>query len=127
MDVAELNLSHVSQAMELWVRCDLTRPWNPPEVDFDRAVRSTSSTVFGALDSGELLATVMVGDDGHRGWIYYLAVDPAQRRQGLARTLLGAAEGWLAERGVRKVQVMLRGSGDQISPSTRRLGTDPRM
>ena len=50
----------------------------------------------------------MVGCDGHRGWVYYLAVAPERRRSGLGRTMMDAAEAWLRERGAPKIQLMVR-------------------
>jgi len=50
----------------------------------------------------------MVGHDGHRGWVYYLAVQPSHQRQGVARALMSACEDWVRERGVLKIQLMVR-------------------
>lgn len=50
----------------------------------------------------------MVGHDGHRGWVYYLAVQPSQQRQGVASALMSACENWVRERGVLKIQLMVR-------------------
>ena len=61
-------------AVALWHATGLTRPWNDPHADFDRA-----QAVLGAFDGDELIGTAMVGHDGHRGWVYYLGVDPRQR------------------------------------------------
>ncbi len=54
------------------------------------------------------MATVMVGEDGHRGWVYYVAADPARQGTGLGRAVMEAAETWLAARGVWKVQLLIR-------------------
>ena len=67
----------------------------PADVDFDRAVDGSTSTVLGAFEGDALVATVMVGHDGHRGWVYYLAVDPGARGRDLGRQIMGAAEEWL--------------------------------
>lgn len=99
-------------AVALWQACGLTRPWNDPAADFDRAVAGKGSAVLGIDAGAALVGTVMVGDDGHRGWLYYLAVAPAHRGSGLARILVGAAEEWLRERGVPKVQLMVREGND---------------
>ena len=104
----ELAALHRAQVIDLWERCDLSRPWNPAEGDFDRAVEGPTSAVLGGVDADGLAATVMVGDDGHRGWIYYLAVESGRRGAGVGRRLMQAAERWLAGRGVRKVELMVR-------------------
>jgi ribosomal protein S18 acetylase RimI-like enzyme len=92
----------------LWHACGLTRPWNDPDADFARAVSSASSAVLVVEADEALVATVMVGDDGHRGWIYYLAVAPTSRGNGLGRELMAAAETWLRARGCLKLQLMVR-------------------
>lgn len=95
-----------ASVVALWRACGLTRPWNDPDADFDLALASGSSVV---LVSGDPVGgSVMVGFDGHRGWVYYLAVDPAQRRSGLGRALMQAAEAWLVRRGAPKIQLMVR-------------------
>ena len=101
-------------AVALWQACGLTRPWNDPAADFDRAVAGKGSAVFGIDAGAALVGTVMVGDDGHRGWLYYLAVAPSHRGCGLARLLVAAAEEWLRGRGVPKVQLMVRTGNDAV-------------
>jgi ribosomal protein S18 acetylase RimI-like enzyme len=88
MDIRELTATDRDAATALWAEAGLVRPWNDPTSDFDRAVGGMTSAVLGAVDAGELAATVMVGHDGHRGWVYYLAVDPGQRRSGLGRHMI---------------------------------------
>ncbi|RYD84603.1 MAG: GNAT family N-acetyltransferase, partial [Sphingomonadales bacterium] len=56
------------------------------------------------------VGSAIAGFDGHRGWVYYLAVSPDARRGGLGRALMAAAEDWLRERGAPKIQLMVRGS-----------------
>ena len=76
MRLTELSEDLVDDAARLWQQSGLTRPWNDPHEDCRRALTGSESTVLGALGpAGELLGTVMVGQDGRRGWIYYLAVD----------------------------------------------------
>jgi len=92
----------------LWEACGLTRPWNPPARDIARALDGPASTILVARSAGKIAGSVMVGHDGHRGWVYYLAVAPDARRGGLGRALMRAAEEWLRERGVPKLQLMVR-------------------
>ena len=103
-----------SQAViALWEACSLTRPWNDPRADFALALAGPSSTILvirdeGGAGQGDLAGSIMVGFDGHRGWVYYLAVAPARRRSGLGRVLMAAAEAWLRARGAPKIQLMVR-------------------
>jgi ribosomal protein S18 acetylase RimI-like enzyme len=82
----------------LWQECGLTRPWNDPAADFALAVPGPASCVLVARDDGGLAGSVMTGFDGHRGWVYYLAVAPDRQRGGLGRALMAAAEAWLRAR-----------------------------
>jgi ribosomal protein S18 acetylase RimI-like enzyme len=96
-------------AIRLWQDSGLTRPWNDPEADLRRAAGGGSSCVLAAIgDDDGLLATAMVGHDGHRGWVYYLAVDAAQRGRGLGRQMMAACEDWVRSRGIPKIQLMVR-------------------
>jgi GNAT superfamily N-acetyltransferase len=98
-------------AVRLWQDSGLTRPWNDPEADLRRAVSGGSSCVLAAIgDDDGLLATGMVGHDGHRGWVYYLAVDIAQRNRGLGKQMMEACEDWVRSRGIPKIQLMVRGT-----------------
>jgi len=108
MRISDLTPEDLRSAAALWDQAGLTRPWNPPESDLRRALAGETSTVLGLFDEKTLVGTVMVGHDGHRGWVYYLAVDESQRGQGLGRQLMLAAEDWLRERGVVKLQLMVR-------------------
>ena len=98
-----------ARTIALWHVAGLTRPWNDPAADFRLALANRTSTVLLALEGADLAGSVMVGFDGHRGWVYYLAVDPAWRGQGSGRALMAAAEDWLAARDCPKIQLMVRG------------------
>lgn len=93
----------------LWQACDLTRPWNDPLADLERALRWPGSTVLVAEQGSAIIGSVMAGYDGHRGWLYYLAVDPARRGEGHARRLVGAACAFLEGLGCPKAELMVRG------------------
>ena len=93
----------------LWQACGLTRPWNDPAADVALALGNPASTVLIDEADGALRGTVMVGFDGHRGWVYYLAVAPDRRGHGIGRALMAAAEGWLHARRAPKIQLMVRG------------------
>jgi ribosomal protein S18 acetylase RimI-like enzyme len=107
-ETRELGAGDASAATALWHAAGLTRPWNDAADDFARALAGATSTVLGAFEGDALTGTVMVGHDGHRGWVYYLAVDPRLRHGGAGRSLMEAAEAWLRERGVPKLNLMVR-------------------
>ncbi len=124
MKIEELDETSIELVAHLWDLVGLTRPWNDPGEDFRRALRSSSSSVLGAFDGDALIGTVMVGDDGHRGWVYYVAVAPAHQRCGIGRLLMQSTERWLAERGVPKVQLMVRDTNAVAVGFYQRLGYD---
>ena len=92
----------------LWRTCGLTRPWNDPVADFDRALQGPSSTVLVLEEGTRLAGAAMIGHDGHRGALYYLAVDPARQRAGLGRRLMAEAEAWLKARAIPKLNLLVR-------------------
>lgn len=96
--------------VELWERCELTRPWNDPHLDIDRKLTRDRDLLLVGCDGGTVVATVMVGYDGHRGWINYLAVDPSHRGAGHGRTMMLAAERRLLDLGCPKVNLQIRTS-----------------
>ena len=106
--IGELRPDEIEAAVALWEACDLTRPWNDPRADIRRAFGGATSTILAHREAGRLVATAMVGTDGHRGWVYYLAVAPDRRKRGLGEMMMRAAEAWVAERGMPKMQLMVR-------------------
>ncbi|MET3974797.1 GNAT family N-acetyltransferase [Cellulosimicrobium sp. 4261] len=72
--------------------------------------------------AGELVATAMTGVDGHRGWLYYVAVDPRLQGRGAGRATVVAAEAWLAAQGARAVRLMVRATNDAVRGFYERLG-----
>jgi ribosomal protein S18 acetylase RimI-like enzyme len=92
----------------LWHACGLTRPWNDPQSDFNLALETATATILLARDGAAVVGSVMIGFDGHRGWVYYLATHPDRQRQGIGRTLMAAAEDWLRAQAAPKIQLMVR-------------------
>jgi len=106
--IDELRPDEIEAAIALWEACDLTRPWNDPRADIGRAFEGATSTILAHREAGRLVATAMVGADGHRGWVYYLAVAPDRRKRGLGEAMMRAAEDWVLARGMPKMQLMVR-------------------
>ena len=104
-DIAD---SDVEAVVALWRTCGLTRPWNDPYKDISFARESESATVLVLGREGRIVATVMAGHDGHRGMLYYVAVDPSCQGQGIGKSAVRAAEAWLASRGVWKTNLLVR-------------------
>jgi len=120
--VAPMADGDTAAVVALWQRCGLTRPWNDPTSDIAFARRGPSSAILVGRRDGTIVATIMVGHDGHRGWFYYLAVEPDLQKQGLGRAMTQAAEAWLTERGIAKAQLMVRSDNAQVRAFYEALG-----
>jgi ribosomal protein S18 acetylase RimI-like enzyme len=94
--------------ISLWHEVGLTRPWNDPGRDIDRASGAWPHLFVVAERDGAVVGTAMAGYDGHRGWVYYLAVAPESQGRGIGRALLAEAESRLAALGCPKVMLMVR-------------------
>lgn len=114
MDIGEIEDDEAEAVVALWEACGLTRPWNDPYADIDLARRSPETTVLVGRERGVVVGSVMVGHDGHRGWIYYLAVAPDRRRAGHGAALMAAAERWLQVRRLPKLQLMVRTTNTEV-------------
>jgi len=114
IEIRDLCAAERGQATSLWHECDLTVPWNDPGDDFDRAVLNETSKVLGGFKDNVLVATAMVGYEGHRGWVYYVGVRPHLRQNGIAKMMMKAAEDWLRGLGAPKVMLMVR-AGNQAA------------
>lgn len=112
--VASAEDADIPAIIALWERCELTRPWNEPHADLVRARKKTNSDVLVGRDGQTIVATVMVGHDGHRGWVYYVGVDPDQHKKGYGRAIMTAAENWLRDRGVEKLQLLVRADNTRV-------------
>lgn len=106
--IAPIADADVATVIALWQACGLTRPWNDPAADIALARRGPNSTILIGRADNAIVATVMVGHDGHRGWVYYVAADPALRGRGFGRTIMNAAEDWLRGAGIPKLQLLVR-------------------
>jgi ribosomal protein S18 acetylase RimI-like enzyme len=120
--IAAIGDADVEDVIALWQTCSLTRPWNDPAADIALARKGSNATVLVGRDNGSIVATVLVGHDGHRGWVYYVAVDPDSRDRGYGRAIMNAAEQWLRGRGIEKLQLMVRPDNDQVQTFYQSLG-----
>lgn len=122
MKIVTLGNEAVAQAVGLWREAGLLRPWNDAWEDARRAIASPSSALLGGIRDDELVATAMVGDDGHRGWVYYLAVAQQFRRRGIGRRMMSACEAWLQSREVPKMHLMVRLDNKETAAFYEHLG-----
>lgn len=108
--------------IDLWTSCELIRSWNDPGRDIDRKLAVDPEHLLVVELQGRIVGSVMVGYDGHRGWINYLAVAPEVREHGFGRRLMEAAELELAELGCPKVNLQVRGGNDAALGFYRAIG-----
>jgi ribosomal protein S18 acetylase RimI-like enzyme len=120
--ITSVEDADVPELIQLWRRCFLVREWNDPSSDIALARKERNSTILlGRLD-GALVASVLVGHDGHRGWVYYVSVDPDHRFKNYGRDIMAAAEDWLRARGIVKLQLMVRGDNAKVHAFYQSLG-----
>lgn len=122
LSITPIEDHDIPEVIALWQRCGSTRPWNDPAGDIAQARRGEHSTVLLARHAGALVASVMVGHDGHRGWVYYVTVDPDRRHEGFGRTIMNAAEDWLRARGILKLQLLVRKDNPKVHAFYRSIG-----
>ena len=120
--ITDISDADVADVIALWQRCGLTRPWNDPASDIALARRNQNSTVLVGRADGAIVATAMVGHDGHRGWVYYVAVDLDRRQKGFGRAVMNAAETWLRAAGLPKLQLLVRRENAQAGAFYQSIG-----
>ncbi len=114
IEIAEIGDRDVDAVAALWTRCGLTRPWNDPIADIAFARASESATILVGKAGNDIVASAMAGHDGHRGTVYYVAVDPKRQGDGFGRAIMAAAEGWLREHGVWKLNLVVRAENEAV-------------
>lgn len=120
--IAPIEDNDIADVIALWQRCGSTRPWNDPAADIALARKETNSTVLLGRNDGVLVASVLVGHDGHRGWVYYVTADPEHRFKGFGRAIMSAAEDWLRARGIAKLQLMVRKDNAKVHAFYQSIG-----
>jgi ribosomal protein S18 acetylase RimI-like enzyme len=122
LSIAPIADADIAAVIALWQACEFTRPWNDPAADIALARRGPNSAVLIGRDGDAIVATAMVGHDGHRGWVYYVATDPNRRKKGYGRAIMGAAEDWLREAGIEKLQLMVRPDNTKVQGFYQSIG-----
>jgi ribosomal protein S18 acetylase RimI-like enzyme len=122
LTIREIHDADVVQVVELWAAAGVSRPWNNPLTDIAFARHSSQNVVLVGVMGQRIVATVMVGEDGHRGWVYYLATHPDVQRQGIARQMMSSAEVWLKGRGIWKMQLLIRADNGAAKGFYEKLG-----
>jgi ribosomal protein S18 acetylase RimI-like enzyme len=124
LTIAPIADADVTAVVAMWRACELTRPWNDPASDIAFARKGPNSAVLVGRDGNAIVASVMVGHDGHRGWVYYVAIDPEHRGKGHGREIMNAAEQWLRQRGIEKLMLLVRSDNTKVQAFYEQLGYD---
>ena len=111
-----------AEVVALWRECGLTRPWNDPHKDIARKLTEQPDLFLVGTIGDEVVASAMAGFDGHRGWVYYLAVAERCRKRSYGRALMREAERLLTERGCPKLNLQVRSSNSGVIEFYRKLG-----
>ncbi|MBW6526787.1 GNAT family acetyltransferase [Sphingomonas sp. RHCKR7] len=122
LDIRDATADDEQQVIALWRACGLAAAHNDPAADFRFAVEGAASTILVALLDDHVVASAMVGHDGHRGWLYYVACAPEHRHKRLGSRIVEAGEAWLRARRVAKVQLMVRETNAAVVPFYAQLG-----
>jgi ribosomal protein S18 acetylase RimI-like enzyme len=120
--IGPIENDDIAAVIALWQACGLTRPWNDPAGDIALARKGANAVVLVGRDGSGVVASALAGHDGHRGWVYYVAVDPDHRHHGYGRLIMAAAEDWLRARGIEKIQLMVRPDNIEVRSFYQSLG-----
>lgn len=112
--IRSFELDDSEAVISLWKRCGLVRPNNDPVKDIARKQKVRGDLFLVGTDDGEVVASVMIGYEGHRGWINYLAVAPEYQKRGYGRSLMEEAERRLRAEGCPKINLQVRTSNAAV-------------
>jgi ribosomal protein S18 acetylase RimI-like enzyme len=113
----------------LWNACEILKPHHEPRRELALVQQASNAELFLRMDGERLVGSVLVGHDGHRAWMYRVAVDPGRRGRGHGRTLVALAEDWALARGLPKLMLMIRGGNEAVAGFYENLGyrREPRL
>ena len=115
MSIRAFDPAETETVVALWQACGLVRPWNDPRKDIARKMLVQPELFLVLEEEGRVAGTAMVGFDGHRGWVYYLAVDPAFQGRGFGRLLMAEAERLLTDLGCPKLNLQVRAGNEAVT------------
>jgi ribosomal protein S18 acetylase RimI-like enzyme len=114
MEIRKYRLEDEKEIISLWIRCDLVKPWNNPQKDIERKLKIDPDLFLVGIVENKIIAAVMGGYEGHRGWINYLAVDPSYQRKGYATKIVKVIEKKIEDKGAPKINLQIRTSNISV-------------
>jgi ribosomal protein S18 acetylase RimI-like enzyme len=125
MEIRAFEIADTEAVINLWHVCELVRPWNDPQKDINRKMTDLNGVFWVGHVNDTVMASIMIGYDGHRGTINYLAIDPAFKGQGFGRKLMQEAEAFLTSIGCPKVSFCVRRDNEPVVQFYDALGYKP--
>lgn len=122
LQIKPYHSEYADQVVQLWKTCNLVVPWNDPYKDIQRKVEFQSDLFYIAVLDQQVVGSIMIGYEGHRGWINYLAVDPMHQRKGYGKRLMEFAERTLLEMGCPKINLQVRDSNAEVQAFYQAIG-----
>ena len=120
--IRSFQISDEPGVIALWHRCKLVVPQNDPKKDIKMKLKVQPELFFVGVISDRIVSTVMSGYDGHRGWLYYLAVDPDLQKHGVGRRMVEKAEVKLRKLGCQKINLQVRNSNKAVIAFYKNIG-----
>jgi len=122
LEIRPFVIEDTDQVLEVWNLAGVTSPERNPRSDIQKKLRHSPESFFVGAFEGRVAATVMVGYDGHRGWIYKLAVRPDLQRKGIGTQMMEHAEGWLRQQGCLRVKLQIDAARGGVAEFYKKLG-----
>ena len=114
MQIREFTEKDTREVIDLWIKCRLVVASNNPQKDIDRKLKKDRDLFLVGILDEKIIATVMGGYEGHRGWINYLAVDPRYRRDGYGRFIMQEVEERIRAKGCPKINLQVRATNKEV-------------
>ena len=122
MEILPYETNDENEVIALWDVCGLIAPANDPQMDINRKLEVDRDLFLVGRNKSAVVATVMGGYEGHRGWINYLAVAPSERRQGYGQKMVAAVEVLIEKKGCPKINLQVRATNEEVIEFYKALG-----
>jgi ribosomal protein S18 acetylase RimI-like enzyme len=122
MKIRPFQMTDEDSVIQLWIQCNLVVAHNNPMQDVERKLKVNPEWFLVGEVDGQVVGTCMVGYEGHRGWINYLAVRPDLQKHGLGRQFMEHAEKILLGAGCPKINLQIRSTNQEVIRFYERIG-----